>query len=56
MIPVAIFACGIYLLTALGAGNSLEAYIIAAAFPAAAAVLPVRYVLAVQAARERQHR
>ncbi|RRV10268.1 MdfA family multidrug efflux MFS transporter [Pseudomonas sp. v388] len=56
MIPVAIFACGIYLLTALGACNSLEAYIIAAAFPAAAAVVPVRYVLAVRAATERQHR
>lgn len=54
MIPVAIFASGIYLLTALGAGDSLAAYIIAVAIPSCFAVVPVGYVLVAQVSASSQ--
>ncbi|AIN17265.1 sugar (and other) transporter family protein [Yersinia rochesterensis] len=44
MISVAIFGLGSILLTTLGAGNSLEAYIIGATFSAFAAALPILYL------------
>ncbi|MDF2643985.1 MAG: hypothetical protein K0R45_3259 [Pseudomonas sp.] len=45
MIPVGLFALGISLLAALGAGDGLADYITAAAAPAFLALLPTLYVL-----------